>query len=73
LVAVDQVELCVPIHVALAAGAEGATSFSVCAGALESVGAVADDESKISVAVALLMIVPPVPALANPDLPAPDE
>jgi hypothetical protein len=73
LVAVDQVELSVPIHVALAAGAEGATSFSVCAGALESVGAVADDESKISVAVALLMIVPPVPALANPDLPAPDE
>src|SRR5438445_362372 len=51
LVAVDQVELSVPIHVALAAGAEGATSFSVCAGALESVGAVADDESKISVAV----------------------
>jgi len=73
LVAVDQVELSVPIHVALAAGAEGATSFSVCAGALESVGAVADDESKISVAVALLMIVPPVPALANPDLPATDE
>jgi hypothetical protein len=68
-----QVELSVPIHVALAAGAEGAASFPVCAGALESVRAVAADESKISVAVALLMIVPPVPALANPDLPAPDE
>jgi hypothetical protein len=69
-----QVELSVPIHVALAAGAEGAASFPVCAGALESVRAVAAaDESKVSVAVALLMIVPPVPALANPDLPAPDE
>jgi hypothetical protein len=46
----------------------------VCAGALESVRAVAAaDESNVSVAVALLMIVPPVPALANPDLPAPDE
>ena len=69
-----QVELTVPIHVALAAGAEGAASLFVCAAAPEFVGAVAvADESKVPVAVALLMIVPPVPALANPDLPAPDE
>jgi hypothetical protein len=69
-----QVELIVPSQVALAAGAEGVTSLSACARAPEFVGAIAvADESEVPVAVALLMIVPPVPALANFDLPAPDE
>lgn len=68
------VELNVPSHVALAAGAAGAGSLPVCARASEFVGAViVADESKVPVAVALRMTVPPVLALANSDLPAPDE
>jgi hypothetical protein len=67
-----QVELTSPSHVASAAGAEGAASLSVCAGTPEFVGAVAvADESEESVTVALLAIMPLVPASANPNLPVP--
>jgi len=68
----DHVELIVPFHVALAAGAEGAISLCVCLPAPEFVAAVAiADESEESVTVALLAIMPLVPASANPNLPVP--